>query len=208
MQQIIPFQHTDEALAALDNGGRFYNWFTKAHDGIITTPELGKVAGVYTGKQQMSIYLAMALARLSPVGQEQVIYSLSPDLKNAFKQHLPAFLSPGQVAAEAPVSSGIISMGTAKPVRSASNFKGFIIVPIMTGNAMTVSMIPIMDRYEVYEFTDRHSPARFLIAHPRGKEKLPETPLRIGGIIKELKADKRERTPAERFLEVLYYSEV
>jgi hypothetical protein len=208
MQHIIPFQHTKEALTALDNGGHFYNLFTKANDGIITAPELGKVAGMYSSRQQMSVYLAMSVCKLNAVGQEQVIYSLSPELKSAFEQHLPLFFSPALAVAEARVASGAIITGVPKRIDSSTAFVGFVIVPIFVGGVTTMMMIPMMEQYDVYELYDEQSADQFIIAHTRGKEKLPETAIRVGGIIKELKTDKSGSTPPAKFLEALYYSQV
>ncbi|GAB2704550.1 hypothetical protein GCM10027037_32590 [Mucilaginibacter koreensis] len=208
MQAITPFQNTKEALAALDNGGHFFNFFTKANDGIITTPELGKVAGVFADKQQMALYLAMSVTELNTVGQEQVIYSLSPDLKSAFEQHLPLFLSPAEAAEQAPVSASAVVTGIPRRVDTSTDFKGFIIIPIMVGSVMTMMMVPILDKYDVYELHDERMDGRFLIAHARGQQKLPEQPLRVGGVIKELKTDKNEKAAPTKFLEALYYCQV
>ena len=41
MKKIIPYKSSNEALTALDNGGRFYNIFTKAGDGVITQEKKG-----------------------------------------------------------------------------------------------------------------------------------------------------------------------
>ena len=46
MKKIEPYKSIDEATLSLDNGGRFYNVLTKSDDGIISTSELGKVAGI------------------------------------------------------------------------------------------------------------------------------------------------------------------
>jgi hypothetical protein len=205
MQQIIPFQSTEEALTALDNGGRFYNLFTKADDGIITAPELSKVAGLYAGKQQMSVFLAMSIADMSAVAREQVVYSLSPALKEAFEKYCPAFLTPAQATATAQISSGAIISGKVKRVGSNTDFKGFIMVPIFAGKVMTFSMVPIIDSYDVYELHDEQSSDTFFIAHARGQQHLPETRLRVGGIIKELRTGKSETAGYTRFLETLYY---
>jgi len=52
MKKVNPYRYVDEALSSLDNGGRFYNIFTKAMDGIISKSELGKVGGVFNDKQK------------------------------------------------------------------------------------------------------------------------------------------------------------
>jgi hypothetical protein len=47
-----------------------------------------------------------------------------------------------------------------------------------------------------------------LIAHARSSVKLPEETVRCGGILKELKGDKKGKTKPKKFLETLYYTRV
>ncbi|MDQ1086409.1 hypothetical protein [Siphonobacter sp. SORGH_AS_1065] len=64
MEEIKPYTTFEEALRDLDNGGHFYNLFTQAEDDIITQAELSKVSGVFFAKQQMILFLEMALSKL------------------------------------------------------------------------------------------------------------------------------------------------
>ncbi len=77
----------------------------------------------------------------------------------------------------------------------------------MVGTVMTMMLIPIIDRYDVYHLKDEATSESFLIAHARSKEKLPKKLISVGGNLKELKLKKDERAPAEMFLEVVYYSQ-
>ena len=77
MRKIMPYKTQRNALAALDNGGRFYNIFTEADDGEISTAELARVAGAFTDKQKMFLYLDMALAGLDQDAAHIVINSMS-----------------------------------------------------------------------------------------------------------------------------------
>ena len=77
-------------------------------------------------------------------------------------------------------------------------------IPIMSGKAMTMVMIPIMDKYDVYEVRDEVKDEKFLIAHARSENKLLPEQITIAGIIKELKADKKGDQPAQKFLEIAY----
>ena len=61
MKKITPYKTTRNAITAMDNGGRFYNLLTKANDGNVSTSELAKVAGVFSDKQKMVLYLDMSL---------------------------------------------------------------------------------------------------------------------------------------------------
>ena len=53
MKHIVPYRTLKGALNALDNGGRFYNVFTKAKDEVITDSELCKAAGVFSQQDYM-----------------------------------------------------------------------------------------------------------------------------------------------------------
>ena len=60
MKKIEPYKNINEATLSLDNGGRFYNVLTKSDDGIISSSELGKVAGLFIDKQKMVLFLDLA----------------------------------------------------------------------------------------------------------------------------------------------------
>jgi hypothetical protein len=73
MRQILPYKTLQGALNALDNGGRFYNVFTKAKDEVITDNELYKAAGVSSGKAQAFLFFELALLNLPDTDKNQVI---------------------------------------------------------------------------------------------------------------------------------------
>ena len=77
MKQITPYKTLQGALNALDNGGRFYNIFTKAKDEVITGSELYKAAGVISGKAQALLFFELALSDLPETDRDKVIQRLS-----------------------------------------------------------------------------------------------------------------------------------
>ncbi|NER16076.1 hypothetical protein GWK10_02580 [Spongiivirga citrea] len=104
------------------------------------------------------------------------------------------------------LSSSIIIEGVPKLVDSQTEFNGFIMIPIMTGKVTTFSMIPIIDQFDVYEVRDEISDTKVIIAHAKGHQKLPETKLSIGGVLKELKKSKAEKGTTSKYLETYYHS--
>ncbi|MGK7391387.1 MAG: hypothetical protein ACNS60_13610 [Candidatus Cyclobacteriaceae bacterium M2_1C_046] len=206
MKKIIPFKNTSSAITTLDNGGRFYNLLTKAEDGNISTAELAKVAGLFGNKQQMVLYFAMSISELGD--KEKVESALSDDLNIAYRKYAPQILLPSEAKSKGILSSNAIITGVPKMIESKSNFNGFIIVPVSTGKSISMIMIPIIDQYDVYEIRDNGFSETFLIAHSRGKTKLPEKKIKVGGILKELKVDKKGEKAPKMFLESLYYSEI
>jgi hypothetical protein len=208
MQKVIPFVTAKEAVAALDNGGRFYNFFTKADDGIITPAELAKVAGAYSNTQQMMVYLAMSVNRLGSDAVTEVNNKLSPALQQAQAKYLPQHFTPSQAINHSVLAQSAIITGIPHLLESKAEFNGFIIVPMMAGNVTTMMMIPMINNYDVYEIHDTDAGQSFFVAHARGTEKLPNSKVSVGGIIKELKTSKSENGEAKKYLEALYYSEV
>lgn len=206
MKKITPYKTTSNALASLDNGGRFYNFASKADDGEISSAELAKAAGVFSDKQQMMLYLEMSISELDQDSQKRVLSSLSVDLKATHKKYAPQHLIPSKAKTEGKLTSCAIITGIPNLVDSKTDFNGFIMIPIASGKVTTFVMIPLIDQYDVYELRDHETAQDFLIAHNRGSNKLPESMVRCGGVLKELKNGKDKGADATIFLETIYYS--
>lgn len=206
MKKIIPYKTSKNALASLDNGGRFYNLITKANDGEITTAELSKVVGLVSGKQKMILFLEMSLSKLSSSERREILDTLSSDIKSAIHKHPTQYLSPSEALKNGVLSQNAVITGIPTFVDSKSDFNGFIMIPIMTGKVTTFTMIPIIDQYDVYEVRDHESSGTFLIAHSKSSTKLPSKMMTFGGVLKELNQKKEEGSPSTVFLEAHYYS--
>ena len=204
MKKVNPYKSQAAALKSLDNGGRFFNVLTKADDGQITSAELSKVAGAFANKQLMNLYLEMSLAQLPK--RDMVLASLSDKLNKAYQRYRPQYLSPAAAADSEQVGATVIITGIPEYKHSKTEFSGFIMVPIISGNVTTFMMIPIMDQYDVYEIKNPQSDELFIIAHARSKRKLDEVPTRVGGYLKELQIDKKDASKKRLFLETYYYT--
>ncbi|WP_336515491.1 hypothetical protein [Pollutibacter soli] len=207
MKEIKPYNDLPTALHSLDNGGRFFNFFTREDDGHITAAEIEKVAGLYGGKQKAILYLDLATARLSPADQQKIISSLDNDAKHAYEKYKSFSISAAEAKLVSEKNQNVILTGVAKHTDSKSGLNGFIIVPLMTGTVMTMIPVPIMDQYDIYEFRTEGSDEYFLVAHDKGTGKLPSGQLRVAGIIKEfhLGDDQKELRP---YLEIAFYHPV
>lgn len=208
MRKIIPYKTQRNALAALDNGGRFYNIFTQSDDGEIASSELAKVAGVFTDKQKMFLYLEMSLSELDKNEASTIRSSMSKELKSAHRSHRPALYTPAQAVIQGRASKSAIITGVPQYMKSKSDFTGLIMIPVSTGNSMTFIMVPLIDHYDVYEVHDLEKNKKFIIAHARGAAKLTPRPTRFGGIFKKLQKDKCSKSKNMLYLEALYYSHV
>ena len=208
MRRITPYKYKKSAITALDNGGRFYNFLTDPNDGEITAAELGKVAGVFSNRQQMHLYLEMSICELEADVKDEVLGMLTPKLRASSQVYRPRHLTPANAASSGRASVSAIVVGTPKYVESCSDFNGFIMIPISTGKTMTMMMVPLIDHYDVYEIRSKSSDQKFLIAHARGQRKLRPVETRFGGIIKKLQPKKGEEGKHKVFLETLYYTEM
>ncbi|UXP33403.1 hypothetical protein N6H18_05485 [Reichenbachiella agarivorans] len=208
MKLIEPFSDLNHALDSLDNGGRFYNFSSKANDGNITSAELAKAAGVFTDKQKMMLYLEMSLLALSEKEKFSIWQRFSEDLMESFQKNAPLQFLPSEASILAKVSSMAIVTGIPKWVDSEDKLTGFITVPVSTGKITTLIMIPIFEKYDVYELRDQDTDEHFLIAQSKDAVKLPEQRIHCGGIIRELKNKKDKNAESTIFLETIYYSQV
>ena len=204
MKKVIPYKSQMIALKSLDNGGRFYNFLTKSEDGEISSSELAKVAGVFSDKKLMHLYLDMSLADL--INKDKILDSLSGQLKEDYQQYRPNYLTPSQARNSQADGQTIITTGTPKYKRSKTEFNSFIMVPITTGNVTTFAMIPIFDNYDVYEIKDDTTNELFLLAHTKSSKQLAQRPTRFGGHLKEYKLGKEETSDKRAFLEVSYFT--
>jgi len=207
MNFITPYKNLDEATTSLDNGGRYYNFLTTAEDGIISSAEVGKVAGLFNDRQKIVLYLAMCLSGLRVSEKRQVEKSLTEELKISYEKYFPKHLKPYEAKESGQLGTNAVITGVPVYIDSKKDFNGFVMMPIMTGSVMTMILIPIIDHYDVYHLKDEATSETFIIAHARSKEKLPQKRLMAGGILKELKLKKDEKGPVEKYLEVYYVAE-
>jgi hypothetical protein len=205
MKKVIPYKSESAAFKSLDNGGRFYNVLTKADDGEISSTELSKVAGAFSSKQLMNLFLEMSITQLT--NRERILASLSDGLKAAYHRYCPKYYSPAAAAQSDAVGATAIITGIPVYKDSKTDFSGFIMFPVISGNVTTFMMIPIMDEYDVYEIREHQSDEIFLLAHARSAKKLKPVHTRFGGYLKELQVNEHE-SEKRLFLEAVYYTHI
>lgn len=207
MKHIIPYTSFQEAIDAFDNGGKFFNLFSHAHDGVVSPAELGKVAGVANDKQAMILYLVMSISRLDNRARERVLARLDSHLFDIYEKYRPVHMSLDQMLERGKSGISATVVGSIKKISTSTDFGGSIIVPVVVGAETSFTMVPIEDSYEVYELRSDHSDKVGMVAHHKEKESLPERKLRIGGLLTSLnQADATNQTHTV-FLEAQYYME-
>ncbi|WP_083252209.1 hypothetical protein [Pedobacter steynii] len=205
MKQIEPYTNVDEAILSLDNGGRFYNLFSSADDGIITQSELSKVGGLFNNRQKTILFFEVAISNLDSAAKVEVLSKFDRSLESSYHKYKAQELLASEANGIGIVSSNAIITGIPKMIESKSDFKGYILIPMLAGKVTTFIPVPIIDRYDVYEIRDEKSSDTFLIAHAKGSEKLPERKIKVAGVLKELKSKKDEDKGSKKFLEVNYF---
>jgi hypothetical protein len=204
MKQIITYKNVEEALEALDNGGRFYKVETQANDGIIDQSELENLGGPFQDKKQMILFLGMSIIRLTEVEKETLFSKLDTDLVKAYEKYKPLSLSPQQAKFKGRLASNVIITGTPKLI--ASDFKGSTMFPVSTGNSSILMMTPMVEEYEVYNIKDENSPKTYKVAHLNHFDKIYEEKMILGGVIKEFVINEGEYETKGKFLDITYCS--
>jgi hypothetical protein len=207
MKKIKPYKNINSALQSLDNGGQFFNFRTKAEDGIITQSELGKIGGVFIENQQLILFLEMSLLQLDQSAKDAIISKLDSGLQKKYLKYKSQELLPSEANLKGIISSNAIITGIPKMIESKTDFNGFIMFPISSGNVTTIMMIPLIDEYDVYELRDEESSETFLIAHLKDSKRLPSKKMILGGVLKELNESEEENEAKGKFLEAIYHFE-
>ena len=203
MRQLSPYRTVQGARRALDNGGRFYNLFTRAGDNVVEGVELARAAGVYSSDAMAFLYFEMALMDLAPEQQKEVRSLLAPDLRARLETKRPRELLPSQVEPEGRAGFPAIVTGYPRFVEDKTQLRGFII-PV----APIIATVPIVDEFDVYEVFDTADKAypRTLIATVRGSKRLQGSCTRFGGVFKELEFEDKTSRHHGLYIEAAYYT--
>lgn len=207
MKHIVPYKTLQGALNALDNGGRFYNVFTKASDEVITDSELYKAAGVFSGKAQAFLFFELALSDLSKADRDRVIQCLSPQLRSTYLTQRPKHTKIEVFEQAARETDAVIVAGFPVFLEDKTQFAGFIMIPICTGKITTFTMIPIFDKFDIYEVYSNSDLKgdKTIIATVRGSKRLAAKMTTFGGIVKKLKFREKSKRPHNLYVESLFY---
>lgn len=207
MKKITTYHNAEEALKALDNGGRFYKVETQANDGIIDQSELENLGGTFADKQQMILFLAMSILILDKSEKDMIFSKMDADIIKALEKFKPKELTPHQAGFKSRISMNTIITGIPKLIDPDSGFDGSIMFPVSAGNTTILMMTPLTEEYYVYKMKDESSFKTFYVGHLKHFDTLPEKNIAVGGVIKELKFGEGEYETQGKFLDITYYSE-
>jgi hypothetical protein len=210
MRELKPYQTLHGLTKAIDNGGRFYNFFTTAEDAVVSRGELAKAAGVFSVGTSAFIFLEMAQQNLSPKDHKTVIDLLEAPLRKQYLQHRPITLAPSAVEQQGKEGKSVLVSGYPRFVENRNQFKGMVMVPIFVGKVMVPMMIPIFDKYDVYEVFDdqKMKKPNSMVATVRGKRLEHIGAVRFGGVLRKLDFEDKTQKSHQFFLETLFYTKL
>lgn len=204
MRKVIPYTTVEGAARALDNGGRFFNLFSRINDEVVDSSELSKAAGVYSASATAFLHFEMALMGLERPEKARVLSLLSPKLGTRYRAERPWLLKPSEVESVGRAGNAIITEGHPVLVEDRTRLSRFLV------SVGTATLIPIFHEYDVYELFDSpDSRDRCVaVAVPHGAL-LPDTPtVRFGGLLKELQSKPDSGSQPSIYLEALYYTAI
>ncbi|MEE2882515.1 MAG: hypothetical protein VYD70_02210 [Planctomycetota bacterium] len=210
MRELKPYRTKQGLQKAIDNGGRFYNFFTHKDDRVVTRAELAKAAGVFTAGVNAFLFLEMAQQGLESKDQQSIIDLLDSGLRKAYRRNKPKILAPSEVERGGTAGTSVIVTGYPKFVEDRTQFNGFIMIPIMSGKVMTFMMIPIFDQFDVYEVFDdrRMRKPNSMVATVRGQRFTHEGPIRFGGVLRKLTFEDSTQKSHKFYLDTLFYTKL
>ncbi len=208
MREVQPYKTEGGLLKALDNGGRFFNVFTRAGDDRITRAELAKAAGLFGSKQKAVLFFDMAQQALALQARTRAFAALGPKARKDHQKFLPVKLLPSLVESKGEAGECVIVEGYPRFLKNKTQFTGMLMIPIIAGSVTTFMMIPLYDQFDVYEvFDDRRMRRPYcVLAAARGVKFPARDPVRLGGILRKMEADKKAERQHKFYLEACYYT--
>lgn len=208
MREVHPYKTESGLMKALDNGGRFFNVFTRAGDDQITRAELAKAAGVFGSKAKAVLFFEMAQQALPQQVRSRAVTALGPKARKDHQKFLPAKLLPSLVESKGKAGACMIVEGFPRFLKNKTQFTGMMMLPISTGSVTTFIMIPLYDQFDVYEvFDDRRMRRPYcVLATTRGVAFPSGDPVRLGGILRKMEAKKKAEREHKFYLEACYYT--
>ena len=210
MRELTPFATREALQQAIDNGGRFYNFFSKAEDSIITRGELAKAAGVFSAGMNAILFLELTQWELSEADRLWVRELLEPSLQARYESQKPIKLRPSEVESQESAGCSVVVTGYPRFIENRKQFGGIIFIPVMAGNVTTFMPIPLQDQFDVYEvFDDKQMrEPNSVIATVRGQKLDHDGPIRFGGILRDLKFDDKTEKSHRYFIETVFYTKL
>ena len=208
MQEVERYHSKSDLVAAIDNGGRFYNVWSQASDNLVTRGELAKAAGVWASDQNAFLFLELATQGLEANDKASIIGLLEPSLRDRFTKFAPKYFAPSEVDEQGQAGDAVVLEGSLEHVGDKSQFSGFIYTPIMVGQVTTFTMTPIFDCFDVYKLIGDSSGPNAVLAVPLKSPFSDGQQVRVGGYLRQLEFEDAAVRTNKYYLEAVYWARI
>ncbi len=154
------------------------------------------------------LFFEMAQQALAPQGRSRAVAALGPKARKDRQKFLPLTLRPSLVESKGKAGACVIVEGYLRFLKNKTQFTGMMMMPIVSGGVTTFIMIPLYDQFDVYEvFDDRRMRRPYcVLAATRGVKFPSGDPVRLGGILRKMEAEKTTKRQHRFYLEACYYT--
>ncbi|MEO0479340.1 MAG: hypothetical protein AAF196_07665 [Planctomycetota bacterium] len=150
MRLVPPYSSLQQAMEALDNGGRFYHWASHARDELVTAAELRKEAKILARDNISAMFFAVATSKLSDQDRARLNAKLADDAREVMAKFGPRRLSPSAFQDSAEQKGSYLLEGEVRVVEDEARL-GFVPVTTMVNNVPMTTSTPVGKLYTVYE---------------------------------------------------------
>lgn len=200
MRLVTPYETAAALIRDLDNGGRWFNFFTAKSDGVVFASELKKAAGAWT-LATASLYLDLAAVALGAADRAELERALDPVLKARLLP--PVWLPPEGLAAASRQGWSVVTSGRLRFVETTS-VTTYTTTTTSDGEGnSTVSVTPQTTEYSLYQLVDPDGDGAALLALP-ADPRLGDGRIRLAGPLQRLVVDDHGRE--EIYLELKFYT--
>lgn len=183
MHKVTPYRTRRGLERALDNGGRWYDLFSRAGDGRVSESELSRAA---SGRDP-GLFLALAGALLSDADRSRIIDVLPEATAERVRLFRPTRASPARVAGARDVGGRYVVEGRLHAVTDPEILLRNVVFRITDGTDR--SSYPLGDPYKVFQVRADEADDGPFVLFARGRRAPPTVPMRLGGILRRLVYD-------------------
>lgn len=183
--KILKPTRTLRAFQALyDNGGFFWNLFSRRADKVISAGEVAKAAAAVAEAGYAVLQFEVLRDGLPPGDAAQALAMLDARMKARHRKHAPLRLDVERLAAGSGSGKNVIVTGVATPHPDPASVPHTVTTFMMVGKAVVPVSVLLHQRATLYQLragTSARGPAVLLAVHPK-KSVIPRRPQRFGGI--------------------------
>lgn len=189
MQILKPIPDIAGFLKAFDNGGFFWNLWSRSGDGVISSSEIAKGGRRLAADRTAILHFELLRSFLPAAEAERALGSLDRPARARWKKHEPARGTVAEVVAR-PAGDGVIFEAALDPAEDAAGAGIRIHGMMMIGTAVVPTRHPISAHYRLWHLRDGRGakPRTLLATAPKSLDPGPRR-LRIAALVHESPED-------------------